>query len=56
LPLAVLSILLGGLCLVLGFVAEMVARIHYEVHGAKPYRIAEVVSPKRGEGPPEKSR
>ncbi len=46
LPLAVLSILLGVLCLVLGFVAEMVAKIHYEVHSAKPYRVAEVLTQK----------
>ena len=46
LPLSVLSILLGVLCLVLGFVAEMVAKIHFEVHGAKPYRVAEVISGK----------
>ena len=45
---AVLSILLGGLCLVLGFVAEMVAKIHYEVYDARPYRIAEIVSKEAG--------
>jgi hypothetical protein len=46
LSLSVLSILLGMLCLVLGFVAEMVAKIHYEVHGAKPYRVGEVLAAK----------
>lgn len=50
LPLAVLSILLGVICLVLGFVAEMVAKIHFEVHSAKPYRVAEVLTGKALKG------
>ena len=46
LPLSVLSILLGGISLLLGFIAEMVTTILYEVHDAKPYRIAEIVKGK----------